>query len=42
MSFSIRRIDAKQAQNLVSRFKENFKKFGEDAQQLEAAGGFKG
>lgn len=32
----------KQAQNLVSRFKENFKKFGEDAQQLEAAGGFKG
>lgn len=31
-----------QAQNLVSRFKENFKKFGEDAQQLEEAGGFKG
>ncbi|WP_086427479.1 phosphoenolpyruvate carboxykinase (ATP) [Staphylococcus cornubiensis] len=31
-----------QAQNLVSRFKENFKKFGDDAQQLEAAGGFKG
>ncbi|UEX90894.1 phosphoenolpyruvate carboxykinase (ATP) [Staphylococcus ratti] len=31
-----------QAKDLVSRFKENFKKFGEDTQHLEETGGFKG
>ncbi|ARJ50069.1 phosphoenolpyruvate carboxykinase (ATP) [Staphylococcus lutrae] len=30
-----------QAQSLVDRFKENFKKFGTEAQHLESTGGFK-
>ncbi|KIX90072.1 phosphoenolpyruvate carboxykinase [ATP] [Staphylococcus microti] len=32
----------KQASDLIERFRENFKKFGEEAQQLQQNGGFKG
>ncbi|MCS4485281.1 phosphoenolpyruvate carboxykinase (ATP) [Staphylococcus americanisciuri] len=32
----------KQASELIERFRENFKKFGEEAQQLQQTGGFKG
>ncbi|MDO5374946.1 phosphoenolpyruvate carboxykinase (ATP) [Staphylococcus rostri] len=32
----------KQASDLIERFRENFKKFGEDTQQLQENGGFKG
>lgn len=32
----------KQASDLIERFRENFKKFGEETQQLQQNGGFKG